>query len=134
MTSVESNSVTLAWTGFKFQQTDGATVNISAYLVESLSDQTNANWITSETIPVTKTNEYSVVVQKLQPRRKYKFRVVIVWLNSNKPQSSLPGRETDWVEIACVGMKICLRFGCNRLENLAMLSEFCIIYDIVDKL
>lgn len=71
---------------------------VSAYIVEVMNSSTD-NWQAFGSVPASPgTTKYSITVGGLRGNLRYKFRTRVVSLNNNKPQESVPGPETDWVE------------------------------------
>lgn len=101
-TSINQSQVTLTWNAYK-DSVSSENFSISSYQVEMLSE-TDDDWIAVDNASVSSDlDEYSFTTPKLEWNQNYKFRVRIVWLNSNKAQISEPGPETDWVQITCQG-------------------------------
>lgn len=101
--SINHTQVTLAWGAYEpFESSEN--ISISSYQVQMLSE-IDEDWSDLGDVSVSSddTEEYSFTTRPLELNQRYKFQVLIIWLNSNKPQYSDPSPETDWVHIACRG-------------------------------
>ena len=99
---VTTSGVTLSW--FPYTPDAGAaSVEISSYSIEMSLD--NRKWtvvdsIAASTLPDSD-GQYKYRVRNLVPGTRYWFRVVIIWLNANKPIRSIPGPPSRWIRTHC---------------------------------
>lgn len=109
--SLTSSDVTLSWPSWHSTHVGSysSDVIIACYAVEMLCNASSAatvDWLEVGRVSSDKHNSFANgpfihTVGDLLVSSFYSFRVVIVWLNSNKLTSSPPGPQTDWILTPC---------------------------------
>ena len=101
-----SSHMTLSWHSYSPTPSAAGTrshdVKLSSYEVEMTAD--DRNWAVVGSVvakPSSDQELYSYKVRGLIAGKKYRFRLVIVWLNGNKPTRSIPGPPTRWIRTHC---------------------------------
>ena len=102
---VTVSAVTISWPPYQ-PPTNGAgtrlpAVEVASYDVETTVKDPNWTAVASVAANVPDATRYRHRVGGLIPGTRYRFRVVIVWLNDKKPTRSIPGPASKWVRTHC---------------------------------
>jgi len=104
---VTVSEIIVSWFSYKPPTSDAGTqspgVSASSYDVEmTMNDR---EWTVVGSVAARPQNigqdAYAYRVGHLIPGTRYRFRLVIVWLNDQKPTRSIPGPPTVWIRTHC---------------------------------
>ena len=101
---VTTSAITVSWFSYAADAgTRSRGVAVSSYDVEMTTD--DRKWTLVVSVPATTQTDhdgrYRYRVRRLVPGTPYRFRVVINWLNDNKPMRSVPGPPSSWTRTHC---------------------------------
>ena len=101
---VTVSEITVSWPSYQaptvYAGTQSPGITVSSYDVEMTTSDQDWTVVGSETA-VSRGRTYSHRVGQLVPGTRYRFRLVIVWLNDRKPTRSVPGPPTRWILTHC---------------------------------
>ena len=100
---VTVSTVTVSWYPYKPPTgTRSRRVAVSSYDVEMTTN--DQNWTVVGNVAARAQSDhdaYRYRVERLIQGERYRFRLVIVWMDSNKPTRSVPGPPTRWILVHC---------------------------------
>jgi len=103
---VTISTVTVSWHPYKPPTSGAGTrsprVSVLSYDIEMATN--DENWTVVGNVWATATSDrdaYRYRVERLTQGERYRFRLVIVWMNGNKPIRSIPGPSTRKIPVHC---------------------------------
>ena len=97
---ITTSEITISWS-----PADAGTLSPDDLLSYDVEMTTNDhNWTVVGSVEISAQNDkraYRYRIGRLIPGTRYRFRLVVVWLNANKPTRSIPGPATQWTRTHC---------------------------------
>jgi len=110
--TITVSEVTVSWSPYRLPTAADGTrsphIEVTSYDVEvTMNDQ---DWTVVGSLEPSQQSDqdaYTYRVRRLVPGTRYRFRLVIVWQNGNKPTRSVPGPPTTWTRTHCGQSAFC---------------------------